>query len=103
VLELEARAPRQWLDVDDAQPQLPVAPPLLLAAALAAVRRPGGRLPGGGPHRLGLDVGAELACQLLHGDLEVRLTGALEERLVRLVAALDPQRGVLLLAAGAGG
>src|SRR4029453_10172947 len=99
VLELEARAPRQWLDVDDADPELPLGPRLLLVAPLAALRRPGDRLPVGDPHRLGLDVGAELACQLLHGDLEVRLTGALEEGLVRLVRALAHPRGGLLRAA----
>ena len=103
VLELEAVAPRQGLDVDDAHAELAVAAGLLLVRALDAARRAGDRLAVGDPHVLGVDVGAELAGQLLERDLQVGLAGALEQRLVGLVVALDHQRRVLVLEAVQGG
>src|SRR5690606_39528310 len=88
-LELEAAAAGERLEVDDAHAELAVAAGLLLVPALDAGDAAGHRLPVGDAHVLGVDVGAEPAGQLLERDLQVRLAGAVEDRLAGLVVALD--------------
>ena len=95
--ELEPASTGHGLDVDDAYAELTVSARLLLVLALDVGRRAVDRLAVRHPHVLGVDVDTELARQLLEGDLKMRLAGSPQDRLVRLLVAIDDERAVFLL------